>query len=70
MKVKEVRGKENEEIFFDLANLEKELFEMNFRQLTEGNASPAKIRLVRRDIARMKTILREREIGIRGQEAR
>ena len=70
MNAKEIRGKVDSEIEFDLDNLEKELFEMKFRSLTEGNQDPAKIRRNRRDIARMKTILREREKNIRGQEPR
>ena len=70
MKAQEVRGKEDTEILFDLQNAEKELFDMRFRSITEGNADPAKIRRLRRDIARMTTILRERELGVRGQESR
>ncbi|HEX9793129.1 MAG TPA: 50S ribosomal protein L29 [Planctomycetota bacterium] len=70
MKAKEVRGKENSEILFDMGKLEKELFDMKFRSLTEGNPDPAKIRRHRRDLARMRTILTERELGIRGQQSR
>lgn len=70
MKAKEVRGKEDAELSFDIETLEKELFDMRFRSQTEGIQDPAKIRRVRRDIARMQTILRERQIGIRGQETR
>lgn len=70
MKAKEVRGKEDGEIRFELTKLEQELFGLRFRTLTEGNADPAKIRRSRRDLARMRTILRERELGVRGQEPR
>lgn len=70
MKAKEVRGKEDGEIRFELDKLEQELFGLKFRTLTEGNADPAKIRRSRRDVARMRTILRERQLGIRGQEPR
>ena len=70
MKAPEVRGKENTEIEFDLSKAEKELFEMRFRSITEGNADPSKISRLRRDIARMLTILRERELQVRGQEPR
>jgi len=70
MKSQEIRGKEDDEILFDLEKLEKELFEMKFRSLTEGNSDPARIRRVRRDVARMKTIVRERQLGVRGQESR
>lgn len=70
MKAKEVRGKEDAELRFDIETLEKELFDMRFRSLTEGIQDPSKIRRVRRDIARMRTVLREREMGIHGQESR
>lgn len=70
MKAKEIRGKEDGEIRFELDKLEQELFAMKFRTLTEGIADPAKIRRSRRDIARMRTILRERDLGVRGQRAR
>lgn len=70
MKAKEVRGKEDAELRFDIETIEKELFDMRFRSLTEGIQDPSKIRRVRRDIARMRTILREREMGVRGQESR
>ncbi len=70
MKSAEIRGKEDSEIEFDVEQLEKEYFEMRFRSLTEGNANPARIKVIRRDVARMKTILQERNIGIRGQESR
>ncbi|HBF23753.1 MAG TPA: 50S ribosomal protein L29 [Planctomycetes bacterium] len=70
MKTNEIRGKDDSEILFDIGESEKEMFQMKFRSLTEGNTDPAKIRRLRRDIGRMKTILREREKGIRGQEPR
>lgn len=70
MKTDEIRGKDDSEIDFDLAQLEKEFFEMRFRSLTEGNADPSRIGRIRKDIARMKTILRERQLGVRGQQTR
>jgi len=70
MNIEEIRGKEDGEIEFDIAALEKEAFEMRFRSLTEGNANPARISILRKEVARMKTILRERELGIRGQQPR
>lgn len=70
MKTDEIRGKDDSEIDFDLAQLEKEYFEMRFRSLTEGNADPARIGRIRKDIARMKTILRERQLGVCDQQTR
>lgn len=70
MKIEEIRGKEDSEIEFDIAQVEKEYFEMRFRSLTEGNQNPSRLGELRKDIARMKTILRERQIGVRGQQSR
>lgn len=70
MKAKEIRGKDDAEISFDIEVMEKELFDLRFRSLTEGIQDPAKIRRTRRDIARMQTILQERVCGIDGQESR
>lgn len=70
MKAKEIRGKEDAEIRFDIETMEKELFDLRFRSLTEGIQDPSKIRRTRRDIARMQTILQERVCGIAGQESR
>lgn len=70
MNIEEIRGKEDAEIEFDLAQLEKEYFEMRFRSLTEGIQNPSRFGQIRKEIARMKTILRERQLGIHGQESR
>ena len=70
MKIEEVRSKTNDELGFDMDNLKKELFELRFKAATETTASPARIRTVRRAIARINTVLHEREAGIRGQAAK
>ncbi len=70
MKSREIRGKEDAEIQYDMDQLSRQLFDMRFRSLTEGNPDPSKIRRIRKDLARMLTILREREKGIRGQKNR
>tara|TARA_B100000959_G_C14761295_1_gene533457 strand:- start:496 stop:708 length:213 start_codon:yes stop_codon:yes gene_type:complete len=70
MKAKEVRGKEDTEILFEIKSLEKELFDMRFRSMMEGLTDPARIKAIRRDVARMKTILQERQLGVAGQESR
>ncbi len=70
MDIQELRGKEDRELAFDLRNLEKELFELRFKSTAEDISNPSRIRQIRKDIARIKTLLRERELGIRGQEKR
>lgn len=70
MKAEEIRSKTESELDYEKDKLEKELFEMRFKAGMESLASPARIRQARRSIARIKTIVHERSIGIRGQEPR
>ena len=70
MKIDETRSKKDSELEFDLANLKKELFGLRFKATTETSANPSRIRTLRRDIARIKTVVRERAQNIRGQEPR
>ncbi len=70
MKTEEVRSKTDAELEYDLEQMQKELFELRFKAGVESIQSPARIRQLRRTIARVKTILRERSTGIRGQEPR
>lgn len=70
MKTEEVRSKTDEELEFELANNQKDLFDLNFRAATETMDNPAKVKVLRRSIARIKTVLHERATGIRGQERR
>ena len=63
MKIKEIRALEVKELEHKLDESYKELFNLRFQweagQLVDNN----RIAAVRRDIARLKTILREREIA-------
>lgn len=70
MKIEEVRSKTDSELDFELANMKKELFDLRFRSATETAANPARIKVVRRGIARVNTVLHERSTGLRGQESR
>ncbi len=69
MKTEEVRSKTNSELEYDLGNLKKELFDLRFRAATDSSASPARIRELRRSVARIHTVVHERSLGIRDQEA-
>ena len=44
-----------------VAELEEERFRLTFRAATETLEDPLRLRVIRRDIARLKTVLRERE---------
>ena len=70
MKIEEVRSKTDSELRLELGNLKKELFDLRFRSTTETSTDPSRVRVVRRSIARVNTVLHERQIGVRGQEIR
>lgn len=63
MKVEKVRDMTDAEIEDQLKSLRKELFNLRFQFATHQLNNPARIRLVRRDIARLLTIRRERELN-------
>jgi len=68
--LKELREKEDSEVQFDLANLRRELFDLRFKSSAEALANPSRIRALRRQIARLETLLRERTLAIRGSSPR
>jgi large subunit ribosomal protein L29 len=65
LKINEVRALGVEEIKKKLEDSHQELFNLRLRASTRQLASNREIPRVRRDIARMRTILKERELGIR-----
>lgn len=69
MKTDEIRGKTNHELDKELKKLQKELFDLRFKSATQSIPNPARIREARRLIARIRTILNERALGVRGQAA-
>lgn len=64
MKAKDIRSRTNTEILEELDSLKDELFNLRFQLATGQCENPMRIRDVRKSIARAKTILRERELGI------
>ncbi len=63
MKVKEVRDLSAAELEQKMDQLKDELFNLRFQLATGQLENPARIKEVRRSIARVKTVLRERELG-------
>jgi large subunit ribosomal protein L29 len=57
----DVREMTDAEIEDKVAQSQEELFRLRFRGATQQLENPSLIRKLRRDIARMKTVLRERE---------
>lgn len=64
MKAKEFRNLTTAEIEQKVNSLKEELFNLRFQLATGQLDNPLRIREVRRSIARAKTVLRERELGI------
>ncbi|ADL68009.1 50S ribosomal protein L29 [Thermoanaerobacterium saccharolyticum] len=63
MKAKEIRELTDEELLQKLSDLKGELFNLRFQLATGQLDNPMRVRDVRKSIARIKTILRERELG-------
>ena len=61
--VKELRALSNEELETKIKESKKELFDLRLKQSTGSLEQPSKIHELRKNIARMKTILAERENG-------
>ena len=60
--MKELREKQDSELRFDVVQKQKELFELRFKSSAEGLANPSRISELRREIARLKTMLHDREL--------
>lgn len=65
MKVNEIRDLSADEQGDKLKSLKEELFNLRFQHATGQLENPMRIREVKRSIAQIKTILRERELKIR-----
>ena len=65
MKNSEIRALTNEEIMNKIAEYKEELFNLRFSQATGNLEQPARINELRKLVARMKTILRERELEVK-----
>ena len=63
MKAEDIREWENSEIEARLGELKEEQFRLRFRSATMELENPRLLRHIKRDIARLKTILRERELA-------
>ena len=62
MKINKIREMSSPELKKELAELKTELFKLRFSLATNGLDNPLKIKEVRRDIAKINTILKEREL--------
>lgn len=62
MKVNEIRKMSSSDLEKELVELKSELFKLRFQLATNGLDNPMKIKSTKKDIAKIKTILREREL--------
>ena len=63
MKAIEARNLNNEELEDRLRELREELFNFQFRLVTQQIENPIRMRHIRRDIARLLTVIHERELA-------
>ena len=63
MKANEIREMTVEELTNKLADLKKDLFNLRLQHATNQLDNPMQITVVKRDIARVNTVLRERELA-------
>jgi large subunit ribosomal protein L29 len=61
MRAEEIRELSVDDIRARVAELEEERFRLRFRSATEPLENPLRLRTIRKDIARLKTVLSERE---------
>ena len=59
-KAKELREQSNEQLEFSLKEQQQQLFRMRLKAATEKLDTPSNLRKIRREIARIKTILTQR----------
>lgn len=65
MKAEEIRELTDDELGRKLADLKEELFNLRFQAATGQLDNPMRMKAVKKDIARVKTIMRERELELK-----
>ena len=66
MKATEMRGKTREALNQELVELKGELFKLRFQPATNQLSPPNQLKFVKRNIARVLTVIREQELGAKG----
>jgi large subunit ribosomal protein L29 len=61
-KMSEYRGMSDEQLDIALRDIEKNLFHLRFQSATDRMETPSEIRKAKREIARIKTVQRQREL--------
>jgi len=63
MELAKMRSMTEVELNAELQNMKKELFNLRFQHVTGQLENPVKMRELKKDIARVKTVLREKELA-------
>ena len=69
MKTSEYRGMSDDQLALSLKEVEKNLFHLRFQSATERLETPSEIRKAKRDLARILTIQRERQLAASRKQA-
>lgn len=64
MKINEIRDLSGQEIMDKIQDLKEELFNLRFQNAMNQLDNPLRIAAVKKDIAKLKTVLREQELGL------
>jgi large subunit ribosomal protein L29 len=67
MKSSEYRGMNDEQLELALKDVVKNLFHLRFQSATDRLETPSELIKAKKEVARIKTIMRERTLGVRGQ---
>ena len=67
MKSEDYRGMNDEQLDLALKDVVKNLFHLRFQSATDRLETPSELVKAKKEVARIKTIMRERKLGVRGQ---
>jgi large subunit ribosomal protein L29 len=68
MKASDLRQMSDEQLELTLKETVKNLFHLRFQSATDRLETPSEIAKAKREVARIKTLIRERQLGVRGQK--
>lgn len=68
MKIQDIRDLSTQELEDKIKDLKEELFNLRFQNATNQLDNPLRIVSVKKDIAKVKTVLKEKELGINTSE--
>jgi len=68
MKAADYRQMSDEQLDLSLKDVVKNLFHLRFQSATDRLETPSEIQKAKREVARIRTVIRERKLGVRGQK--